>query len=71
MPGDPEQCRLNAVRCLKLAERAKAPARSGESRRLGGDVDKDWPPSLNPTKRFSAHFLTWNLTSLATRCPRR
>ena len=26
MPGDPEQCRLNAVRCLKLAERAKAPA---------------------------------------------
>ena len=27
MPGDPEQCRLNAVRCLKLAERATAPAR--------------------------------------------
>jgi hypothetical protein len=27
MPGDPEQCRLNAVRCLKLAERAKAPPR--------------------------------------------
>ena len=23
MPGDPEQCRLNAVRCFKLSERAK------------------------------------------------
>ena len=27
MPGDPEQCRLNAVHYLKLAERAKDPAR--------------------------------------------
>ena len=27
MPGDPEQCRLNAARCLKLSERAKDPAR--------------------------------------------
>jgi hypothetical protein len=27
MPGDPEQCRLNAARCLKLSERAKYPAR--------------------------------------------
>ena len=27
MPGDPEQCRLNAARCLKLSERAKNPAR--------------------------------------------
>ena len=26
MPGDPEQCRLNAVHYLKLAERAKDPA---------------------------------------------
>jgi hypothetical protein len=23
MPGNPEQCRLNAVRCLKLAKRAR------------------------------------------------
>ena len=27
MAGDPEQCRLNAVHCLKLAERAKDPTR--------------------------------------------
>ena len=27
MPGDPAQCRLNAVRCFKLSERAKDPAR--------------------------------------------
>jgi hypothetical protein len=27
MPGDPEKCRLNALRCLKLAEHAKDPAR--------------------------------------------
>jgi hypothetical protein len=27
MPGDPEQCRLNAARCLKLSERAKNPKR--------------------------------------------
>jgi hypothetical protein len=27
MPGDPEQCRLNAARCLRLSERAKDPAR--------------------------------------------
>ena len=27
MPGDPAQCRLNAVRCFKLSERAKNPAR--------------------------------------------
>ena len=27
MPGDPEKCRLNAARYLKLSERAKNPAR--------------------------------------------
>ncbi len=27
MLGDPEQCRLNAVRCLKLSQRAKDPTR--------------------------------------------
>jgi hypothetical protein len=27
MPGDPEKCRFNALRCLKLAEHAKDPAR--------------------------------------------
>ena len=27
MPGDPEQCRLNAAPCLQLSERAKDPAR--------------------------------------------
>jgi hypothetical protein len=25
MPGNPEQCRLNAARCLKLANRARRP----------------------------------------------
>jgi len=25
MPGNPEQCRLNAARCLKLAKRAQRP----------------------------------------------
>ena len=25
MPGDPQQCRLNAARCLTLARRAKRP----------------------------------------------
>jgi hypothetical protein len=25
MPGNPEQCRLNAARCLKLAKRARRP----------------------------------------------
>jgi hypothetical protein len=25
MPGNPEQCRLNAARCLKLAKRARKP----------------------------------------------
>ena len=27
MPGDPAQCRLNAVRCFKLSEHAKDPPR--------------------------------------------
>ena len=27
MPGDPEKCRLNAARCLRLSQRAKEPAR--------------------------------------------
>jgi hypothetical protein len=27
MPGDPAQCRLNAMRCFKLSERARDPAR--------------------------------------------
>ena len=27
MPGDPAHCRLNAVRCFKLSEHAKDPAR--------------------------------------------
>ena len=25
MPGDPKQCRFNAVRCLRLAKRARRP----------------------------------------------
>lgn len=25
MPGNPDQCRLNAVRCLRLAKRARGP----------------------------------------------
>jgi hypothetical protein len=25
MPGDPHQCRFNAARCLRLAERARRP----------------------------------------------
>jgi hypothetical protein len=25
MPGNPDQCRLNAARCLRLAERARRP----------------------------------------------
>jgi hypothetical protein len=25
MPGNPDQCRLNAARCLRLAERARKP----------------------------------------------
>jgi hypothetical protein len=32
MPGDAHQCRLNAKRCLKLAERARRPeARQAET----------------------------------------
>jgi hypothetical protein len=29
MPGNPEQCRLNAARCLKLAKRARRPEMRG------------------------------------------
>ena len=38
MPGDPEQCRLNAARCLKLSERAKDPA----SRQNLGALAETW-----------------------------
>ena len=70
MPGDPEQCRFNAGALFEAGRARHSPREAGENpppwRRRG----QDWPPSFNPTKRFSAHFLTWNLTSLATRCPR-
>jgi hypothetical protein len=38
MPGNPGQCRLNAVRCSKLAERARRP----EMRQSFNDLAETW-----------------------------
>jgi hypothetical protein len=56
MPGDPEQCRLNAPRYLKISEASKP-------RRLSADVGAN----LNPTKRSYVHFLNLSCTDLQCR----
>jgi hypothetical protein len=38
MTGNPHQCRLNAMRCLRLAERARRP----ELRRTFNDLAETW-----------------------------
>jgi hypothetical protein len=38
MPGNPDQCRLNAVRCSTLAERARRP----EMRQSFNDLAETW-----------------------------
>jgi hypothetical protein len=50
MPGNPEQCRLNAARCLMLAKRARRPemreaftALSGTWARLAAELASDEP----------------------------
>ena len=57
MPGNPEQCRLNAARCLKLAKRARR-AEMRESLTALADTGQDWRPNTNPMKHFSARFLS-------------
>jgi len=50
MPGNPEQCRLNAARCLKLAKRARRPemreaftALADTWARLAAELESDEP----------------------------
>jgi len=65
MPGNPEQCRLNAARCLKLAKRARR-AEMRES--LCQTRGQDWRLNTNSMKHFSARFLSWNSASLMKLC---
>ena len=69
MPGDPEQCRLNAARCLKLSELAKDPARRQSLAALAETWTK-LAAELNPTKRFSTRFLNLNSTNRSMQCQR-
>ena len=40
MLGDPEECRLNAARCLKLSQRAKDPTRRQDLAAMAGMWEK-------------------------------
>jgi len=40
MPGNPHQCRLNAKRCLKLAQHAKRPEMATDFHRFGRNMDE-------------------------------
>jgi hypothetical protein len=53
MPGNPEQCRLNAARRLKLAKRA----RRAELRETFTALADTWT-RLAELKHFSARFLS-------------
>ena len=68
MPGDPQECRLNALRCLTLARRARRP----EARQNFAALAETWTKlaaELELTKRFSARFLSLNSASLMRLCP--
>ena len=67
MPGNPEQCRLNAARCLKLAKRARR-AECASHLLLWQTRGQDWRLNTNPMKHFSARFLSWNSASLMKLC---
>ena len=70
MPGNPEQCRLNAARYLELSKRAKNRARRANLAALA----KMWTKlaaELSPNKRFSTPCLRLTSTNPSMRCQRR
>ena len=52
MPGDPEECRLNAARCLALAQRAWRP----EARQAFSDLARTWRKLAAETESDEALF---------------
>ena len=69
MPGNPEQCRLNAARYLELSKRAKNRARRANLAALG----KMWTKlaaELDPNTRYFAYFPNSSSTNLITQCQR-
>ena len=67
MPGNPEQCRLNAARCLKLAKRARRPemretftALADTWTRLAAEHDSD--------EALLRAISSWNSASLMKLC---
>ena len=52
MPGDPEECRLNAARCLALARRAWRP----EARQAFSDLAQTWRKLAAETESDEALF---------------
>ena len=52
MPGDPEECRLNAARCLALAQRAWRP----EARQAFTDLAQTWRKLAAETESDEALF---------------
>jgi hypothetical protein len=67
MPGNPEQCRLNAARSLKLAKRARKPemretftALADTWRKLAAERESD--------EALLCEFPSWNSPSLMKLC---
>jgi hypothetical protein len=52
MPGDPEECRLNAARCLALAQRAWRPG----ARQAFSDLAQTWRKLAAETESDEALF---------------
>jgi hypothetical protein len=75
MAGDPEKCRLNAMRCLRLAERARRPevrerftALAEIWKRLAAECESDQPllaalSELNRSEPYDSLVLALNLRS--------
>ena len=67
MPGDPAQCRLNAVRCFKLSEHAKDPARRQSLAALA-ETWTQLAAELSPKKRFSTRCLSLSSAKRSMQC---
>ncbi len=75
MAGDPEKCRLNALRCLRLAERARRPevrerfiALAEIWKRLAAECESDQPllaalSELNRSEPYDSLLVALNLRS--------
>ena len=69
MPGDPEQCRLNAARYLELSERAEEPERRESLAALAGMWTK-LAAELEADQRFSTPCLKLTSTNRSMPCQR-